>query len=242
MDAAARAALKRLRRAGTAERRKVAKGYFPTSMTVLGTANPEAHALARELKRQLKAWPVADVMKLIERLVLGFGGDDVASMEGRFTGYILLSRHRAAFASLTGKRIEALGKGNDNWASVDAFACMIAGPAWMRAQLSDAFVKRWSRSKDRWWRRTALVCTVPLNQRSKGGTGDTSRTLALCEALAADHDDMIVKAESWALRSLIEHDRQAVERFLGEHEDTLHKRVLREVRNKLRTGRKTPKR
>jgi 3-methyladenine DNA glycosylase AlkD len=241
VEAAARRALKQLRRAGTAERRKVAKGYFPTNMTVLGTPNPDARAVASELKREVKSWPVADVMALVDCLVLGTG-DAAPTMEGRFAGYILLSRHRDGFASLNGKRIEALAKGNDNWASVDAFACMIAGPAWMRGQLGDARVSRWSRSKDRWWRRTALVCTVPLNQRSKGGTGDTPRTLALCEALAVDHDDMIVKAVSWALRSLLEHDRAAVERFLSEHEDTLHKRVLREVRNKLRTGRKTPKR
>ena len=49
---------------------------------------------------------------------------------------------------------------------------------------------------------------------------------------------MVVKALSWALRSLIEWDRRAVSAFLVEHEDELAGRVKREVRTKLRTGRK----
>ena len=53
-----------------------------------------------------------------------------------------------------------------------------------------------------------------------------------------DHDDMIVKALSWALRSLIVWDRNGVARFLHEHDARLASRVKREVRHKLVTGRK----
>jgi len=49
---------------------------------------------------------------------------------------------------------------------------------------------------------------------------------------------MVVKALSWALRSLVEWDREAVSSFLAEHQDTLASRVKREVGTKLRTGRK----
>lgn len=59
--------------------------------------------------------------------------------------------------------------------------------------------------------------------------------------LVADHDDMVVKAVSWALRELIIHDPDAVEKFLKDHEDVLAARVKREVRNKLDTGLKNPK-
>ena len=56
--------------------------------------------------------------------------------------------------------------------------------------------------------------------------------------LVADHDDMVEKALSWALRAMVEPDRRGVEKFLRRHESLLGKRVLREVRNKLETGRK----
>ena len=53
---------------------------------------------------------------------------------------------------------------------------------------------------------------------------------------------MIVKALSWALRSLVPWDAPAVERFLEVHDRDLAARVKREVRHKLRTGLKTPRR
>ena len=49
---------------------------------------------------------------------------------------------------------------------------------------------------------------MPLNLRAAGGTGDAERTLAVCAQLAADRDDMVVKALSWALRELIVWDPQ----------------------------------
>ena len=86
------------------------------------------------------------------------------------------------------------------------------------------------------------MSTVGLNVRSKGGYGDVPRTLAVCRLLVNDTDDMVVKAMSWALRELVVHDPDAVREFLSEYEDVLAARVKREVRNKLTTGLKNPKR
>jgi 3-methyladenine DNA glycosylase AlkD len=60
--------------------------------------------------------------------------------------------------------------------------------------------------------------------------------------LVDDHDDMPVKAMSWALRALVPHDPDAVREFLDAYDDLLAARVKREVRNKLTTGLKTPRR
>ena len=60
--------------------------------------------------------------------------------------------------------------------------------------------------------------------------------------LVDDHDDMVVKAMSWALRVLIVHDPQTVREFLAEYDQVLAARVKREVRNKLATGLKNPRR
>jgi 3-methyladenine DNA glycosylase AlkD len=84
------------------------------------------------------------------------------------------------------------------------------------------------------------VSTVALNVRSRGGTGDVPRTLAVCRLLVDDDDDMVVKAMSWALRELVVHDPDAVRAFLRAHGDALAARVKREVTNKLRTGLKNP--
>jgi 3-methyladenine DNA glycosylase AlkD len=138
--------------------------------------------------------------------------------------------------------VERLGEGMADWGSVDAFGCTVSGPVWRRGGLPDEAVHRWAAPPDRWWRRAALVSTVPLNLRSRGGTGDTERTLDICRRLAADGDDMVVKALSWALRELVVWDPEAVRRFLDDHDEVLAAWVRREVRSKLETGRKHPAR
>jgi 3-methyladenine DNA glycosylase AlkD len=52
---------------------------------------------------------------------------------------------------------------------------------------------------------------------------------------------MVEKALSWALRVLSQRDRPVVERFLDEMGEGLPARVKREVRHKLSTGLKTPR-
>ena len=97
----------------------------------------------------------------------------------------------------------------DNWASVDAYCWLVAGPAWLEAAWSTG-PSNAGRGRDQWWRRAALVCTTALNKRSLGGRGDAARTLKIGHMLAADHDDMVVKGLSWALRELAPWDREAV--------------------------------
>ena len=97
---------------------------------------------------------------------------------------------------------------------------------------------KWAKSKDRWWRRAALVSTVPLNVKARGGRGDARRTLRICALLIDDRDEMIVKALSWALRALVERDPNAARQFVEENRARLPALVLREVRHKLVTGRK----
>jgi len=158
----------------------------------------------------------------------------------RWAAVTLLRRHPTALRSVRWKPLEEMGNQMGNWGDVDIFASL-AGPAWRTGQISDWRVHRWARSENRWWRRAALVCTVFLNRRSVGGEGDVPRTTAVCELLAADRDDMVVKGMSWALRELIPIDRESVERFLGQHDAVLAARVKREVRNKLTTGLKNPR-
>jgi 3-methyladenine DNA glycosylase AlkD len=154
----------------------------------------------------------------------------------------MLEKRKDARERLDVRDVRRLGKGNDNWASVDAFSVYVSGPLWREKKISDEEVLSWTRSQDLWWRRTALVSTVALNMKSRGGSGDSSRTLMICEELAADREPMVAKGLSWALRALISVDRADVEEFLKNHGESLPALVKREVRNKLKTGKKNPNR
>jgi len=158
----------------------------------------------------------------------------------RWIAYELIHDHPDAFHTLDRLKLEALGQGISSWSSVDSFARTLSGPAWRDGLISISTIQEWAKSEDRWWRRAALVSTVGLNVRSRGGKGDVKQTLAICRMLVRDHDDMIVKALSWALRELVVHDSRVVEEFIRCHRNELAKLVIREVMNKIKTGFKNP--
>jgi len=166
---------------------------------------------------------------------------DRPGFEYRLVAYELVSYHKAALRSLGEKELATLGQGISRWEDVDTFACYLAGPAWREFQVPDDLIYSWTRSEDRWWRRTALVCTVALNNTARGGKGDTTRTLDVCRLLVHDRDDMVVKAMSWSLRELSRRDPDAAQAFLLEYKGILAPRVVREVSTKLTTGVKNPR-
>jgi 3-methyladenine DNA glycosylase AlkD len=195
---------------------------------------PNVRAIRRRYSRELKKADPRFILDLARALLENHGQ--------RWVACELIQGHREAFQSLGEAEIEELGRGINSWGSVDSFGRTLAGPAWRDGLVSDALIHRWARSADRWWRRAALVSTVALNVRSRGGRGDVPRTLEVCRMLVDDHDDMVVKAMSWALRELVVHDPRAVRDFLAAHDEQLAARVKREVRNKLETGLKNPRR
>jgi 3-methyladenine DNA glycosylase AlkD len=193
---------------------------------------PNERAVCRRLFRELAPASPEFILALARELLLGY--------DHRWIAYELIESHPGAFQRLGQAELEELGRGIDSWWTVDSFARTLSGPAWLKRQVPDDLIHRWAGSEDRWWRRAALVSTVALNAPSHGGFGDVPRTLAVCRRLVDDHDDMVVKAMSWALRELLVFDPDAVRRFLAEHEVALAARVKREVRNKLDTGLKNP--
>lgn len=195
----------------------------------------QVRSLRRQFTRHLAQAEADVVIEIGRRLLMK------RNFLYRFFAYELISHHEQALHSLRkGELIEFAGT-LSSWGEVDIFALYLAGPCWREGQMADGVIEGWARSKDKWWRRTALVCTVALNNKTRGGGGDSKRTLKICRLLASDRDDMVVKAQSWALRELAKRDPKAVRDFLSEQESMLASRVLREVRNKLMTGLKTPR-
>ena len=197
---------------------------------------PSLRALRRGLSRALRGAPARLVIELATALVgnPGRGARLVASE--------LVRHHPGALAALRARDVRRLAGTLASWDDVDIFACAISGQVYREGGIGDAELARWARSSDRWWRRAALVSTVPLNVKAQGGVGDARRTLRTCKLLVADRDDMVVKALSWALRALAVRDAAAVRRFVAAQGERLAPRVRREVGHKLRTGLKNPRR
>lgn len=199
---------------------------------------PGVRAIRRQVSAQVRSADAADVV------AIGLALTNTRSLKAaraRWVGWELINKHKLALASLDLATVEALGAGNSSWDEVDGYGINIAGAAWLSGQIGDADIRGWAKDADLWWRRAALVATVVLNSKSRGGRGDTRRTLDIAMRLIDDREDMVVKAMSWALRCLVAWDRAAVENFLTQHEGRLAARVKRETRTKLRTGKKNAK-
>jgi 3-methyladenine DNA glycosylase AlkD len=203
--------------------------------TLAGATTEEIRTVRRAFSNRL-AQASPDCVMAIARSLL-----ERDRFPHRFVAYELIHYHPQTIKSLRQKELEGLGQGMGSWAAVDTFACYLAGPAWREQQVGDQLIASWASSPNRWWRRAALVSTVPLNNKARGGAGDSLRTLFVCRLLVNDRDDMVVKALSWALRELAKRDAPRVAKFLTENGDQLAPRVIREVNHKLTTGRKNPK-
>ena len=159
------------------------------------TTTLDIRKLRRDFSKRTAELPAENVVQLainlIERAIIP-----------RFFAYELVQHHRAALRSLNSRTIKRLGNGIGSWSAVDSFACFLAGPVWREHQIPDSLIITWARSKDRWWRRAAVVSTVPLNNKTRGGRGDVARTIQICGLVVDDRDDMVVKALSWSLREL----------------------------------------
>jgi 3-methyladenine DNA glycosylase AlkD len=207
-----------------------------TRLLLLSEKNTESiRAVRREFSKRLAKAPSDFVFQLTLLLLKH------EKTVPRFFAYELVQHHREARRSLNSRKLKLLGEGIDSWTAVDTFACYLSGPAWRERQVPDSLIARWARSRNHWWRRAAVVSTVPLNNKARGGQGDATRTLAICNLVVDDRDDMVVKALSWSLRELAKRDRRSVKKFLDEKHTHLSRRVVREVNNKLNTGLKSPR-
>jgi 3-methyladenine DNA glycosylase AlkD len=159
----------------------------------------------------------------------------IKKYDQRELAYDLVHHHSETFRCLGEAELDQLGHAIDSWWSTDAFALQLAGTVWREGQIGDQVIHRWARSEDHWWRRAALVSTIPLNVEARGGHGDVARTIEVCEILIADDDDMVITSLSWALRELVQHDQQAVQNFLEKHQDELADRVQTEVKARIST-------
>jgi len=224
--------LSTLKELGDPERVEYMKTMVPTSQVLLGVTNPHIKTVLSELKKLHASWSPQQWIGLCKALVVA----DI--FECQVLAYELIGRNRKVLDSLSYTDLEDLWRNLDNWASVDHFTVGIYGVLWGKGVVKDAHIDALLKSENFWDRRVAVVSTVALNLKSRGGKGDTPRTLSVCERVVDDHQDMIQKALSWALRELSKRDRDAVIDFMEKYEDRLARRVIREVGHKLEFGTK----
>ena len=217
---------------GSQERKEKMAYYAPTGQQALGVTNPDIKAVLKEIRVAYAPALPGEWITLCKALVAS------NVYECQILAYEMIGRDRKLLNALEYSDLEALGRNLDNWASVDHYSMGIYGVLWGKGVVKDSHIDTLLKSENFWDRRVAVVSTVALNLKSRGGTGDTPRTIAVCERVVDDHHDMIQKALSWALRELSKRDRDAVIAFIARYGNRLANRVLKEVNHKLEFGTK----
>ena len=219
---------------GSEERKKKTLHFLSDSSAqeVLGVSNPDMRVLIKELRKQHSEWASEDWIGLSKALVR------TGVFECQVTGFELIAGQKKVLAAMKSEDAEALMLNLDNWASVDHFTVGIFGVLWGKEVVKDEHIKQLLKSENVWERRVAVASTVALNTASRGGKGDTIRTMWVCEKVVDERHPMIWKALSWSLRSLVRWDRDAVYDFLDKHRERMSRQVIREVEHKLEHGTK----
>src|SRR5262245_12218246 len=118
---------------------------------------PSLRPVRREVSRTVRPWSASGVQRLAEVTIR-------LPNVPRWFAYELISKHAAALNALDAAKLRRLGRGMAAWHEVDPFGCELSGPAWRNGQVENELIHGWARSKDRWWRRAALVSTISLSR------------------------------------------------------------------------------
>lgn len=208
------------------------KIMVPTGMETLGVKAPALRLLLKKLNLNTTDFSVREKIDLAIDLLR------TNILELGQMAYLYLGENKNLLQSLTKSDLNQLNHQLDNWATVDAFGVYVHGKAWQLGILEFEDIEKLTRHTDFWQRRLAIVSTIPLNRKNTKQQANFESTLRICSLLIDDHHDMIVKALSWALRELGKREPEIVRNYIEIHNNVLHKRIIREVNNKLTFGKK----
>ena len=93
---------------------------------------PSIRTVRRRYSQRLKTASREYVLDLAKELLTHFGY--------RWVAYELIHHHEETFRGLAEADLEEFGRGMDSWWSVDAFARILSGPAWLNGQVSDEVI------------------------------------------------------------------------------------------------------
>lgn len=203
----------------------------PTAQRVHGIRTPDNRRLAREWRRAHRDVDPAVVLSLVEVLW------NAESRDERALGLEILNLHPDLVRDLEVARFDRWRLDIDNWGVCDFLGTRILGP-WVETEPEDRlkYLEHLVGDPHLYSRRLGLVASVYLNT---GGTQYGEWTLSQVDSLIDERDPMITKAISWSLRQMTRHQASIVEAYVDSRADRMAALPRREVRNKLRTGRKS---
>lgn len=187
---------------------------------VLGVRVPVIRELVKGFSAEHRDLTVDDAVRLLDDL----SADRVR--EEFLFGVFFLARFRRKLTRTIWPDVDRWVDRVDNWETCDQLAMEIAGTM-VSSDLSlvDDLVA-WAGSENPWRRRFAAAATTVLNQR---GQAHVPQTLAVCEVLMRDDNQVVQSAVAWAIREASRKDQDAAAEFLSRWRGIAPPKLIREA-------------
>jgi 3-methyladenine DNA glycosylase AlkD len=214
---------------------KVVQRSILSPLGVYGLRVWQIRGIVRAWRREHRDVAMDDLLALVEALWAG------GSREERLIALELPQHYPAAIPQLTWEDFDRWRGDLDNWELTDVLGVGVLGP-WVGACSERRERHLWDlvKEEDIWNRRLALVAIVGLS-RARASVSLLDLALGLIDQVRDEPDRTITRAISWVLRELAKEHPREVTAYLEENVHLLPKQVVREVTNKLTTGRKDGK-
>ena len=210
----------------------VIRRSIPSSLEVHGLRVFEIRKIVRAWRREHKDADLDDLLALVEALWAG------PSREERMVALELLQHYPQSILQLTWTHFDNWRGDLDNWELTDVLGLGVLG-VWVAADQDHRAQRLWDliADEDVWSRRLGLVGGIALH-RALQTVESAKLALQMVDQVKEDRHPVITKAVSWTLRALGTRHPDEVRAYLEENEDLLARHIVREVTNKLTTGRK----
>jgi 3-methyladenine DNA glycosylase AlkD len=220
-EAAAKNALRELKRAGSPARAEGAARYFQAyeQLAFFGVDSPTVRRMASEIRAGAgRDWTLAHARRFARILIAR------PELEAKALGIVLLGRFRRDFDPmlLTDAR-RWLERSCLDWASSDGLCGDVISPLLRVHPRLRVVLRKWRRSPHLYVRRASAVGLIGLARR--GQYLDDAYTAA--RALASEDHHLIQKAVGWLLREAGKTDPARLERFLRLHGHRLGRTSVR---------------
>jgi len=223
---------KDLKKHANTEYKKGAENYFKEGITTYGVRVPQAREIAGKHLSRMKNMSLSDRIRLSEELL------KTGVFEEGIVAFEIVRKAKKYYTRNTFKTFEKwLNIYVKNWAHCDELSNHLFGYLIEEyPELSGKFLS-WTKSKNRWKRRSAAVSFIYPARKGK----NTSEIFAIADELMLDDDDMVQKGVGWLLKEESKSNKKKVIDFLMKWKEktsgliiTYATEKMPEVRPKLR--------
>ncbi len=211
---------KELKKSVDLEYKRGIKRFFKEGQEVnyLGVRTPIVRKISKKYFAQVKGMSKEELFKLCGKLLeKGYGEE-----QGIAFGWI--SRYRSQYKPSDFKRFTTwLKKYVKNWAHCDGYCLGVVGPFVRMYPQFLPDVKKWTASKNRWFRRASAVLMISLLAEKKY----LRDVFEISDLLMMDEDDLVQKGYGWLLKEASNRYQKDVFRYVMKHKDVMPRTALR---------------